>query len=41
MPAPNCLSLFDHFVGLALKGLTYAIIESNFSKASHIKKNNG
>ena len=24
--AANCLSLFDHFVGLALKGLTFSLL---------------
>ena len=23
---PNCLSVFDHFVGLALKGLNYLLV---------------
>ena len=25
---PNCLSVFDHFVGLALKGLNFPIQET-------------
>ena len=28
----SCLSVFDHFVGLALKGLTIKIYASNFAK---------
>ena len=28
----NCLSVFDHFVGLALKGLTHFILMSPFYK---------
>ena len=26
---PNCLSVFDHFVGLALKGLNFPIQETS------------
>ena len=28
----NCLSVFDHFVGLALKGLSHLIMEINLSR---------
>ena len=28
----NCLSVFDHFVGLALKGLNHLIMEINLSR---------
>ena len=32
----NCLSVFDHFVRLALKGLTF---ENGFSESFHFKAN--
>ena len=32
----NCLSVFDHFVWLALKGLTF---ENGFSESFHFKTN--
>ena len=29
--ADGCLNVFDHFVGLAFKGLTFMVLPSNFS----------
>ena len=37
----NCLSLFGHFVGLALKGLTFphfCFVSTNFSKLQVTRK---
>ena len=31
----NCLSLFDHFVGLALEGLRNFFVPSNLQSLSH------
>ena len=31
----NCLSVFDHFVGLALKGLIYCAILENWKYFTH------
>ena len=28
----NCLSVFDHFVGLAIKGFRYALIDPEFEE---------
>ena len=32
----NCLSVFDHFVGLALKGLTIKLLLKNVSKREYM-----